>query len=47
MHAHTDLFTSKYYIIQWISANGNSTEHEVANELFAKGQLRTLAQVLA
>ena len=35
--SHTDVFTSKYYIIQWISMNRNSTKHEAANELFAKG----------
>ena len=35
--AHTDVFTSKYYIIQWISMNGNSTYPDVAYELFAKG----------
>ena len=44
--AHTDVFTSKYYIIQWISTNGNSTQHEVANKLFAKGSLSTLAEVV-
>ena len=35
--AHTDAFSSKCYIIQWISANENWTQHQVANELFAKG----------
>ena len=35
--AHTDVFASKYCIIQWISTNLNFTWHEVANELFLKG----------
>ena len=35
--AHTGAFTSKYYITQWISTNGNSTYPDVAYELFAKG----------
>ena len=32
--AHTDVVTSKYHIIQWISVR--KTQHEVANELFSK-----------